>query len=572
MTSDLGTSPDGDAIVKAPLWRWGLFFALFFALGVGVTQTFPVRAGDVFWNIRVGLVLLDQGELPRHDMLTHTAGQRPWIHHEWGAQVLWATIYRAAGWPGVRALRGVLVALLLGAWLLVARRLLSSWGWATAVVAWGWLTLEPHISARPRLFGWVLLGWACYFFFSHAAPWTWRRFTAFAIYATVWVNIHSSALLLPLLASLELAGWATALAWRRSLRARRAELAPHALRFVLGALALLLQPAGVSLLGYIWKTPRLNRVYSTEWWPLWRPDVWHEHPIIVVAVALLAIASATLMLRRLVTKQALPASGQTSDTAAAGSFPTALTALTLVGLAIYSRRMTALLVIAALFVCQEARAWPPLVRFSTQLRAGLGVAMQGALVLTLVALSARALPGGALLAPPQIDQSLPVGATSFLERTKLKGKLYNPDGWGGYLAFRLYPKQRVFLDGRWILVGERVFLDSLAVILRRDAEQILDRYGIELIVQPAQFYYRTPALPRSTWLLAYQDHVAVVLVRRRSPLATANLQRICAFYRRHALLAPRGHWPRQLRSGDNSATPTDIPTATALCEPRSSIE
>lgn len=39
MTSDLGTSPDGDAIVKAPLWRWGLFFALFFALGVGVTQT-----------------------------------------------------------------------------------------------------------------------------------------------------------------------------------------------------------------------------------------------------------------------------------------------------------------------------------------------------------------------------------------------------------------------------------------------------------------------------------------------------------------------------------------------------
>lgn len=42
----------------------------------------------------------------------------------------------------------------------------------------------------------------------------------------------------------------------------------------------------------------------------------------------------------------------------------------------------------------------------------------------------------------------PVKAADFIEKNDLKGNMYNEYGYGGYLLYRLYPKYKVFYDGR----------------------------------------------------------------------------------------------------------------------------
>jgi len=42
----------------------------------------------------------------------------------------------------------------------------------------------------------------------------------------------------------------------------------------------------------------------------------------------------------------------------------------------------------------------------------------------------------------------PVNAASFVEKYRLKGNMFNEYAYGGYLLWRLYPEQKVFIDGR----------------------------------------------------------------------------------------------------------------------------
>lgn len=99
----------------------------------------------------------------------------------------------------------------------------------------------------------------------------------------------------------------------------------------------------------------------------------------------------------------------------------------------------------------------------------------------------------------------PEGAADVILTRKLKGRIFNEFDHGGYLAWRLYPQQRVFIDGRGSTYPLQFFEDSkkyglqtlkkllddnaidIAVIQRRalinqvDLGPLLDQYGWNLI-------------------------------------------------------------------------------------------
>ncbi len=121
----------------------------------------------------------------------------------------------------------------------------------------------------------------------------------------------------------------------------------------------------------------------------------------------------------------------------------------------------------------------------------------------------------------------PSGAADFLLAHAVTSPMFNTYEFGGYLIWRLWPAERVFIDGR--ALSESVFNDYTRILYNHSgsdggpsARQLLDRYGIQAIVMngfeysEGIVYNLLPALSgnQSEWKLVYNDAQAVVFMRQ----------------------------------------------------------
>jgi hypothetical protein len=112
-------------------------------------------------------------------------------------------------------------------------------------------------------------------------------------------------------------------------------------------------------------------------------------------------------------------------------------------------------------------------------------------------------------------RAFPVDAVNYLVKNPPQGNMFNEYTWGGYLEYRLFPGQRVFIDGDNDFFGEglvREYLD--AVNAREGWEGILDKYRVAWVILPPGRPL-SQALGRSDgWSEVYRDEGAGVWVRR----------------------------------------------------------
>jgi hypothetical protein len=124
----------------------------------------------------------------------------------------------------------------------------------------------------------------------------------------------------------------------------------------------------------------------------------------------------------------------------------------------------------------------------------------------------------------------PEATANFILEHKLKGRIYNTYGQGGYLIWKLWPHQQVFLDGR--ALNEKVYQDSNQINGNSDdpngktTEQLLKDYGIDIIVMDGfdpiggGAFYLPAALAdpsQKEWKLVYQDVHDVIYMRNPPP-------------------------------------------------------
>ena len=116
------------------------------------------------------------------------------------------------------------------------------------------------------------------------------------------------------------------------------------------------------------------------------------------------------------------------------------------------------------------------------------------------------------------SQQFPEGAATFLLRHPELQPTFNAYNWGGYLIWRLYPAQRVFIDGRADVYGKelmRQFTDSYS--LSKDWRKPFERWSIQSVIVPpdAPLAQALQSLPE--WKNAYADGQAEVFVRTFPP-------------------------------------------------------
>ncbi len=107
----------------------------------------------------------------------------------------------------------------------------------------------------------------------------------------------------------------------------------------------------------------------------------------------------------------------------------------------------------------------------------------------------------------------PVEAVNWLDTNEQNGNVFNYFPWGGYLLYRQWPGQLVFIDGQTDFYGEFLTQEYERVISLSDGwETILDNYQVEWAIIPSSSSL-ADALENISWEVLYEDETAIVLRR-----------------------------------------------------------
>jgi hypothetical protein len=504
-------------------------------LAVSAGAAGPLWEGDTFWHLAIGRYLLEHHRFGQPDPFVWNAlpGAQD-VLHEWLSEVLMALVAKA-GLGAVRVLRAALTGAVVAVLFLVARKRAAPPLALTATAA-AWVFLLPNLSARPHLFGLLAAAAVLLVLPVETAPLTPRRRVLVVGLLIVWANLHSSVLLAPLLAGCHLGGRLLECAWRRRWSP---DLRIWGARTAVALVATLLQPAGWRLWPYALATPAVNREFSDEWLSLFDPRLAGDPTRLAWLLLALAVLVAVVLEAR----------------AASDRFPGRWVALACMVLAASNRRMTAFLFLPVLYA---AGVFARRVRLDLRRRIVDGWVVAVALTVAAVTLPRLQL-GGPALAPG----AFPEQAARYLAAARFEGRLFNPEAWGGFLSYTLAPAYQVFADGRWPLVGRQTIADDVAIMSRSgDVEALLDRYGIDILIESATFHLRVPGLSPQRWSLAHQDPTAVILLRRGS-LYSLNAHRACT-----AATPDRAQakWPWKLQDARGGPSPTDVPSVLKDCD------
>lgn len=440
--------------------------------------THPVADTDTWWHLRTGELILNTSSIPRADPFSWTAVKRPWVAHEWGAEVVFVTLQRAVGPVGLWLLAGLLV----GASFLLLHALLRRTGaeiWGRAVALVLALFLSSLIwSIRPHLFSFFFV---CLFLerlaAERASP---SRATWILVPATaLWANLHGAFVLGPLLIACFLVGAAIERSQTRRL-------------LVIGALCVVagsLNPHGPALYLHPLEVVEISARIQ-EWRP---PSLREIHGLVFTLMVVATLAGLVVRRRRPESSRFIAALAGTllgfaalKNVAYAGALLAPLTALAAGGLLPESRatRRPERIVLTIVVV----------------------IAAMAAAFVVIRNLSGKS--DRELLS----EQRFPSAAVEQLERLE-PGRLANPYDWGGYLIYRArsFP---VSIDGRNDMYGTELFERQLLLEeLRPGWEDFLSDNDVEYVLWQRRRPLAEAMRLLPGWELVHEDRRAVLFVR-----------------------------------------------------------
>jgi hypothetical protein len=177
---------------------------------------------------------------------------------------------------------------------------------------------------------------------------------------------------------------------------------------------------------------------------------------------------------------------------------------------LYSARNIPLFALISIPILAEGSADSFRSFFPSRIGSGSGAWSAAALLLTLAVLFA----GVTLPHDSYNPERFPVAAVDWLEENPQPGKVFNNFMWGGYLLYRLWPEQLVFIDGQTDFYGEELTREYVDVMGGEPGWQdVLAKRQVDWAILPADSLAARLISNELEWNTVYQDDTTVILQR-----------------------------------------------------------
>jgi len=465
-----------------------LFIAILF-LALFVMATREIGDPDFWWHLSTGKYIVETQTIPHVDVFSFTNAGRPWVTHEWLAEILIYALYALGSFPLLILVFPLLITL---SFVFVYARSPGKPYVAAFAVILAALATAPTWGVRPQMLSLLL-----------TSTFLWildrkdRSIWLLPPLMLLWVNLHS--------------GYALGIAivgvyvFDQIITGFKVQGSKFSLLFVLVLciIAVLFNPNGATMYIYPFETlvsPTMQ-AYIQEWFS---PDF---HLIEFQPFAWLLLA----------TLAAIALSGKR----------TSLTqTILLVGFgyaALRSARHIPLFaIIAAPILAEhvwhiiESRGWAKGVPTNTP-------TTRMTTIVNWLLLTMMILAGFVRIAIVISNQNaterakFPAAAVDFIQSQQIQGGIYNTYAWGGYLIWRFveHPPARVFIDGRADVYGD-MFIENVYLKTYRggtDWREPLERYNVRVVLIEPEAPLAAQLARDAVWKPVYVDKQAVVYVR-----------------------------------------------------------
>src|SRR3954463_12160068 len=168
--------------------------AAFFVLAA-IAAIAPIRSYDYFWHLTTGRWIVEHHVIPRFDPLTLASAHVPWIDGEWLYQIVLYALHGIGGDAGISIISAILAAAIFAIGLLIASQ---DAGGALLIPGVSFPGGYDRLGVRPAAAAALLIVIAIALLGSRLrlVPLT----IAYAVLTIVWINVHPSALLAPVIA------------------------------------------------------------------------------------------------------------------------------------------------------------------------------------------------------------------------------------------------------------------------------------------------------------------------------------------------------------------------------------
>lgn len=128
--------------------------------------------------------------------------------------------------------------------------------------------------------------------------------------------------------------------------------------------------------------------------------------------------------------------------------------------------------------------------------------------------------------PAIVEHKYPEKAAKFLQDSGLRGNMFNPLDWGGYLMWSLYPNYKVFVDGRGLREDVVVNASKIMAAVKNEVHGMpewkayLAYYEVSLIITYSVDHFTgrlIPLIPAllndPEWALIYADDISLIFAK-----------------------------------------------------------
>jgi len=454
---------------------------------------------DLGRHLTIGSYILSTHQVPTRDLFSFTMAGQSRPPYEWLAQVLFAAAYLPLNLDGVVLLTAAILAATF-AWVYFdASRRSGAPLIALLLTIWAALASSLHWLTRPHIFSFLFFAiWVG--LLERARKGVKVPLWAFPALMLLWANLHGG-FIFGLLAWLAyFAGWI----WDR-IRKSAADQWGKDLLVIGGSslIATIITPD----LWHNWDAVLnnrslyiLNRTLETQPPNFSLPNIWPFAGLLAITIIFML---------------ATPRRGHASQI------------LLLMGLAFTSLVMARNIPFFAIASAPILADWikESLAKFNDWIKLEEGfTAIDGKLRGFAWPLAAFVLAAGmftyhSLDAHMPINQfnarTYPAQAADWLASHPSQGNTFNDFNWGGYLLYRLWPGQRVFIDSQSDFYGEALTRQSEAVLNGdQNWESVLDQYNVSRIIVPPDSGLAQAAKNNAGWKIAYEDNVAIIFIKQ----------------------------------------------------------
>jgi hypothetical protein len=483
----------------------------FYTIFVAIMATFTLTDSDFFWHFKAGEWIFEHGEIPSADMFSYTKQGEHWVLHEWLFEVVLYSSFMLGGDFGIK----LLCALLAVTTLIITYKSASLFLTNSSIPLYITIIAYPYLSSglapRPHLITFLFAVTFLFVILRQLHVERTRLIWSLPLLMIIWVNMHGGFVLgLAMLAIVLIsefvdykgAGkpapvWLIRLFYVTAATFAATAINPDGLFRLVFPFQLMGLETATSVISE-WQSPDFHS-FDSKLYLLVIAAVFVSY---VLTREKLGVTDVTIPLffiaMGLVSKRHIPISVLVCMVFIARVIPR----ISVADIRLFLRN---LFPFDRLLPSDRANKELGQIQFILNWSIAVVVTILG---VTFYLVSQEAVV-------KKSDESLPVGAVNFIDENNIDGRMYNSYGIGGYLIYRLYPKQKVFIDGRADLYGDDFVKDYLQIEYGGPRwESLFNAARVDFAIVDRQAAIRQLLTLREDYALVYDDRRYSVIVKR----------------------------------------------------------